>query len=75
MQRIKRNLVADIGTGYGFIEPHRTFSELPKEAVKSDDVDFEWASGIGAPLRWDDLINEYRVIILSEAGSGKTRIA
>ncbi len=40
--------------------------------MKSDDVDFEWAYGIGAPLRWDDLINEYRVIILSEAGSGKT---
>ena len=62
----------DINTDYGFIELHRTFSELPKEVVKNDDADFGWANGIGAPLRWDDLINEYRVVILSEAGSGKT---
>ena len=35
-------------------------------------MDFGWASGIGESLRWDDLIREYRIVILSEAGSGKT---
>ena len=56
-----------------FIELNRTFKELPKNAQESDDMESWWAYGIGAPLRWDYLINERRVIILSEAGSGKTR--
>ena len=60
-------------TNHEFIELHRTFKELPKDAQKSDDVDFGWAYGVGKSLRWDDLIKEYRVIILSEAGSGKTK--
>ena len=59
-------------TDYVFIELNRTFKELPKNAQESDDMDFGWEYGIGESLRWDDLIKEYRVIILSEAGSGKT---
>ena len=55
-----------------FVELNRTFKELRKNVQESDDMDFGWAYGFGESLRWDDLINEYRVIILSEAGSGKT---
>ena len=65
--------MAVFGMNDKFIELHRTFRELQKEAVESDDVDLYSAYGIGESLRWNDLINEYRVIILSEAGSGKTR--
>ena len=65
--------MAVFGTNNKFIELHRTFRELPRDAVESDEVDLYSAYGIGESLRWNDLINEYRVIILSEAGSGKTR--
>ena len=59
-------------TDHEVIELNRTFKELRKNAQESDDTDFGWAFGIGESQYWDDLINEYRVIILSEAGSGKT---
>ena len=62
------------GTNNDFIELNRTFKELRKNSQESDDTDFWWVNGIGEGESqcWDDLINEYRVIILSEAGSGKT---
>ena len=56
----------------GFIELKRTFKELPKNARENDDTEFEREYGIGESLGWDDLVKEYRVIILSQAGSGKT---
>ena len=59
-------------TDNGFIELNRTFEELRKNTQESDDMEFGWPYGIGVSLRWDDLIHESRVIILSEAGSGKT---
>ena len=59
-------------TDYGFIELHRTFHELTSKNVESDDADFTWIPGLSRSQRWPDLINEYRLIILSEAGSGKT---
>ena len=64
--------MASIDTNYGFIELNRTFHELKSEGVESDDVDFTWIPGLSRSQRWPDLINEYRLIILSEAGSGKT---
>lgn len=54
-----------------FIELNRTFSEhLPN----ADEHDAEnWLHSIGGEVfDWSYLINEYRVVILSEAGSGKT---
>ena len=57
---------------YKFVELNRTFKELSKNAQESEDMESEWTFGMGATLHWDDLINEKRVIILSEAGSGKT---
>lgn len=55
-----------------FIELHRTFRDLPKEANESDDTDFSQWLPTDKRLRWPDLIQERRLVILSEAGSGKT---
>lgn len=66
------NLMADTDTAHGFIELDRTFHELKSEGVESDDTDFTWFPGLSRSQRWPDLIKEYRLIILSEAGSGKT---
>ncbi|MBV6448192.1 hypothetical protein [Nitrosomonas sp.] len=55
-----------------FIELHRTFRDLPKEANESDDTDFSQWLPADKRLRWPNLIQEYRLVILSEAGSGKT---
>ncbi len=55
-----------------FVELHRTFHELSEHSSQNDDVDVSRAFGAGERLGWPDLINKYRLIILSEAGSGKT---
>ncbi len=57
---------------YGYIELNRTFHELSQYATESDDVNLSHASHVGKRLSWSDLIQEYRVVLLSEAGSGKT---
>ena len=56
----------------GFIELNRTFHELSQSHRDSDDEDIGLGFRVGDPLRWPDLIREYRVVLLSEAGSGKT---
>jgi hypothetical protein len=58
-------------SSYDFIELNRTFHEIAKESSKNDDVDISQAFS-GESLNWSNLIKEYRIIILSEAGSGKT---
>ncbi|NTU73465.1 hypothetical protein HGB07_04840 [Candidatus Roizmanbacteria bacterium] len=58
-------------SSYDFIELNRTFHEISKEVNKNDDVDISQAV-FGEILNWSNLINEYRIVILSEAGSGKT---
>lgn len=52
-----------------FIELNRTF-----HALSSGDDDSEITPGrrIGRSFSWSDLLAEYRVVVLSEAGSGKT---
>lgn len=55
-----------------FIELHRTFHELSKQDRENDDIDINTAYLYGEHLSWSDLLKEYRLIILSEAGSGKT---
>lgn len=57
---------------YQFIELNRTFHELTKYANEDDELDLSHAFRVGDRLSWSDLIERYRVIILSEAGSGKT---
>lgn len=55
-----------------FVTLDRTFHDLPKQVNESDDTDFSQWFPPDKRLRWSDLIQECRVVILSEAGSGKT---
>jgi hypothetical protein len=57
---------------YNFVELNRTFHELSRYAGEGDEVDLSHVFHIGRSLGWSDLIGEYRVVLLSEAGSGKT---
>lgn len=68
----KMDLITTFDSSYEFIELHRTFHELSKYSSENDDADISRALGIGGRLSWPNLIKEYRLIILSEAGSGKT---
>ena len=60
----------DMLTGM-FIELCRTFHEL-SESSESDRSDDRLLFAGGKDLGWSDLLKEHRVVILSEAGSGKT---
>lgn len=53
-----------------YIDLDRSFCELSKNS-ESDNVTLRRAYGRGK-IRWPDLTKEHRLIILSEAGSGKT---
>jgi len=64
--------ITSFDSSYDFIELHRTFHELSKNGRENDDIDISWAFRVDERLRWPNLIKEYRLIILSEAGSGKT---
>ena len=55
-----------------FIDLDRTFSKIPFDADVSDDVDLSGRHSRHGNLHWPDLLNHHRVILLSEAGSGKT---
>ena len=57
---------------HDFIELNRTFRALSEQSAQDDDTDISQAHRVGSGLDWPDLIKEYRVVILSEAGSGKT---
>ncbi|KTS92471.1 hypothetical protein NS376_23390, partial [Pseudomonas oryzihabitans] len=57
--------------GHEFIELNRTFHELSQSA-ENDDVEARSVSGFGKSLTWADLISHHRVVLLSEAGSGKS---
>ena len=65
------DLTTTFDSSYKFIDLQRTFHELSKESHINDEVEISRAF-FGESLNWHNLINEYRVIILSEAGSGKT---
>ena len=56
-----------------FIELGRTFHELSKHAGKSDDVDLSQVVNVKSNLKWNDVLDMPRAVILSEAGSGKTQ--
>lgn len=55
-----------------FIDLDRTFSKIPLDADASDDADLSGRHSGHGELRWPDLLTHHRVILLSEAGSGKT---
>lgn len=64
--------ITTLDSSYEFIELKRTFHELSSDSSQNGDVDISRAFGVGERLRWRNLIKIYRLIILSEAGSGKT---
>ena len=66
------NLISALDSCYQFIELHRTFHELSKRNSENDDEEILWSLGVGEKLGWSNLISEYRLILLSEAGAGKT---
>jgi hypothetical protein len=68
----KMDPITTFDSSYEFIELHRTFHELSKDDCENDDIDISRAFGVGERLCWPNLIKEHRLIILSEAGSGKT---
>lgn len=55
-----------------FINLDRTFSKIPLNAGVSDDTDLSGRHNRHGELCWSDLLTHNRVILLSEAGSGKT---
>jgi hypothetical protein len=57
---------------YDFVELNRTFHELSQNARQTDEFDLSEAFHMRGNLAWPDLLKEHRVVILSEAGSGKT---
>ncbi|WP_155802814.1 NACHT domain-containing protein [Ponticaulis koreensis] len=50
----------------------RTFHELSSYSRENDDIEISDAFHIGDSLTWNDVLLERRIVILSEAGSGKT---
>lgn len=54
-----------------FIPLHRSFHELAQDETTTDETDLKSLVRDGG-LHWDDLLTWPRVILLSEAGSGKT---
>lgn len=55
-----------------FIQLERTFHELTVDEKESDDSEFRRSFSNRSKLRWNDLLKFPRVILLSEAGAGKT---
>ena len=55
-----------------YIELNRTFRKLLDEAYKDDNQRFELSHVQSSALTWSAVLKLRRVVILSEAGSGKT---
>lgn len=55
-----------------FVQLDRTFHALPDYASKADDVDLAESGRVGRPLTWPNLLRSQRVVVLAEAGAGKT---
>lgn len=55
-----------------YIPLERTFSKIILDPDASDDENLSARSGRQGSLQWSDLLSHHRVIVLSEAGSGKT---
>lgn len=64
--------MTESNSDYQFVELNRTFHELSKYTSEDDELDLSHAFHVGDRLSWSDLIQQYRLVILSEAGSGKT---
>lgn len=60
------------GHSDAFIQLNRTFSKILLDADVDDDADLNARHNRAGKLFWPDLLSHHRVILLSEAGSGKT---
>ena len=58
---------------YTFVELNRTFHELSNDPNDTDNIQLRRTLHLAKPLTWADLTSEFRVIVLSEAGAGKTQ--
>ncbi|MCC9608773.1 hypothetical protein LOC68_08585 [Blastopirellula sp. JC732] len=54
-----------------FVQLHRTFRELSQDS-SDENLDFAATRLFSEQMTWNDVITRFRVVILSEAGSGKT---
>jgi hypothetical protein len=57
---------------HGFIQLNRTFRDLALSEEEGNEAEILRLTRRDKPARWPELLNEPRVILLSEAGSGKT---
>ncbi len=55
-----------------FVQVHRTFHDLAVSAEEGEESELFRLMRSNKPTHWSDLLEEPRVILLSEAGSGKT---
>ena len=56
-----------------FIDMGRTLSDIALGKNLTDDTDLQRMLGRGRERKWDQLVTEMRVVVLSVAGAGKTR--
>jgi hypothetical protein len=56
-----------------YVELNRSFHELSSTRGDSDDADLHSVFSSGGGVTWSALLEEYRAVLLSEAGSGKTK--
>ena len=57
---------------YAFVELTRAFYELSRNAESSGEFEVRCAFHGGKRLSWADLTQDFRIVVLSEAGTGKT---
>ncbi|WP_281199217.1 NACHT domain-containing protein [Acinetobacter johnsonii] len=57
-----------------YIQLNRKFSPIiPKQNLDVSNLDYSLTTAYGEEKTWDDLLAEYRCVILAEAGAGKTK--
>ena len=57
---------------FDYVDLDRTFRKLDIDSTLDDSARLDLASAIEKPLGWDKIFASFRVVLLSEAGSGKT---
>jgi hypothetical protein len=55
-----------------FVELNREFCVIDDNATEHDDYEYFYAY-LAKKIQWQDLLEQYRVVIIAEAGAGKTR--
>ena len=56
-----------------YVDLERYFMPIKKDQELDLEVTRVWGKSIGGWLDWNDLFNEWRVVLLAEASSGKTK--